>query len=53
MNDERGDLFNSRVAALLNRDGRIVESRKRTFGPLKILGGHPNPTINRHRKSPH
>ena len=36
MNDERGHLFNSTVAELLKRDGRIVESRKRKFGPLKM-----------------
>lgn len=36
MNDERGFQFNSAVAALLKRDGCIVEVRKRTFGLLKM-----------------
>jgi hypothetical protein len=36
LNDERGYQFNSTVAAVLKRDGRIVEPRKRTFGSLKM-----------------
>ena len=36
LNDERGYEFNSTVAAVLKRDGRIVEPRKRTFGSLKM-----------------
>lgn len=36
LNDERGYQFNSTVAAILKRDGRIVEPRKRTFGSLKM-----------------
>jgi hypothetical protein len=36
LNDERGYLFNSKVAELLKREGRVVESRKRKFGSLKM-----------------
>ena len=36
LNDERGYQFNSAVAVVLERDGRIVEPRKRTFGSLKM-----------------
>jgi hypothetical protein len=36
LNDERGYQFNSTVAALLKRDGRIVEPRERKFGSLKM-----------------
>jgi hypothetical protein len=36
LNDERGYQFNTTVAAVLKRDGRIVEPRKRTFGSLKM-----------------
>lgn len=36
LNDERGYQFNSKVAAVLKRDGRIVEARKRAFGSLKM-----------------
>jgi hypothetical protein len=38
LNDERGYQFNITVAAVLKRDGRIVEPRKRTFGSLKMPG---------------
>jgi hypothetical protein len=38
LNDERGYQFNVTVAAVLKRDDRIVEPRKRTFGSLKMPG---------------
>lgn len=36
LNDERGYLFNNTIAELVKRDGRIVESRKRKFGSLRM-----------------